>query len=47
LELIGGDLRRTQRREVETWAGIHREELMANWERLQNGQPVQRIEPLG
>lgn len=28
------------------WLDMHREELMANWENAQNGNPLERIEPL-
>jgi len=28
------------------WLDLHREELMANWEKSQNGVPLDKIEPL-
>ena len=28
------------------WAALHQRELMQNWHRLHNAQPVQRIKPL-
>ena len=28
------------------WAAIHQQELMDNWHRLRNDQPIDRIEPL-
>lgn len=31
---------------VTEWAGAHRSELLANWERARAGQPLERIEPL-
>ena len=46
IELIGGALPRRQQRLVEAWAELHQEELLANWDRLQAGQPPQRIDPL-
>jgi hypothetical protein len=46
LDLIAGSLPRQQQRLVEAWAELHREELKANWERLQEGRPPGRIEPL-
>ena len=46
VELIAGDLPRTQRRLVEAWAELHREELRADWERLQAGRPALPIAPL-
>lgn len=46
IEPIGGSLPRRQRRLVEAWAEIHQTELRAAWERLQAGQPPDKIEPL-
>lgn len=46
IDLIAGSLPRPQQRLVEAWAEIHREELMAGWERLQQGRTPDRIEPL-
>jgi hypothetical protein len=40
VELIAGDLPRTQRRLVEAWAELHREELKADWDRL---RPVDQL----
>lgn len=31
---------------VMEWAGLHREELLANWQRARQGQPLARIAPL-
>jgi len=28
------------------WAALHQQELMNNWHRLQNEEPIQKIEPL-
>lgn len=28
------------------WAALHQQELMHNWHRLRNDQPIERIEPL-
>ncbi len=28
------------------WAALHQRELMRNWQRLRNVQPIERIEPL-
>ena len=28
------------------WAALHQQELMRNWERLRNQQPVEKIAPL-
>lgn len=46
VDLIAGSLPRAQQRFVEAWAELHREELMANWNRLQEGHAPARIEPL-
>jgi uncharacterized protein DUF4160 len=46
IDLIAGSFPRPQQRLVEAWAEIHREELLANWERLQQGRAPDRIEPL-
>lgn len=46
VDLIAGSLPRPQQRFVEAWAELHREELLSNWERLQEGRLPARIEPL-
>ena len=46
IDLITGALPRPQQRFVEAWAEMHREELIANWERLQQGRLPKKIEPL-
>ncbi len=46
IELISGSLPKRQRRLVEAWAELHQSELMANWHRLQAGQPPLPIAPL-
>jgi len=46
VEILGGGLPTPQRRLVEAWAEIHREELLQDWDRLQSGQPPVKIEPL-
>lgn len=45
-ELLAGGLPRAQRRMVEAWAEIHRDELTANWDRVVQGLPAVRIAPL-
>ena len=45
-ELLAGELPRRQRRMVEAWIEIHREELMQAWERATEGQAPGRIDPL-
>jgi hypothetical protein len=46
IDLIAGALPRQQQRLVEAWAELHREELLTNWQRLQEGHAPARIEPL-
>lgn len=46
VELLAGELPRTQRRLVEAWAELHPPELQADWERLQAGRPPIPIAPL-
>ena len=46
VELIAGELSRRQRRLVEAWAELHESELLADWQRLQDGQKPLPIAPL-
>jgi hypothetical protein len=46
LECLGGSLPVTQRRPVEAWAEIHRDQLEQDWDLLQSGQPPVKIDPL-
>lgn len=46
VELIAGLLPRRQARLVEAWAELHEHELVADWQRLQAGQPPLPIAPL-
>ncbi|GAB6062177.1 DUF4160 domain-containing protein [Deferrisoma palaeochoriense] len=46
VELVAGFLPRRQRRLVEAWAELHQEELMEDWQRLQQGRRPFPIEPL-
>lgn len=45
VELIAGDLPRRQRRLVEAWAELHQAELLADWQRLQDGNLPLPIAP--
>ena len=47
IELIAGSLPRRQLRLVEAWAELHQAELLADWERLQEGRSPLPIDPLG
>ena len=46
VECLGGELPTAQRRLVEAWVEIHRQELQQDWELLQSGQPPVKIDPL-
>jgi len=46
IELIGGELPRSQHRLVLAWAELHQRELNDDWNALQAGQPAAKIEPL-
>ena len=46
IELIAGELPRTQHRLVLAWAEVHQHELLNNWAVLQRGMPPATIEPL-
>lgn len=46
IDLISGSLPQRQQRLVEAWAEIHQAELLAAWDRLQEGRPPGKIEPL-
>jgi hypothetical protein len=45
-EVLGGALPVSQRRLVEAWVEIHREELQQDWDLLQSGRPPVKIDPL-
>jgi hypothetical protein len=46
IEHLAGSLPRRQERLVFAWAELHQQELMANWETLQEGRPPIKIDPL-
>jgi hypothetical protein len=46
IELIAGGLPKRQRRLVEAWGELHRDELLADWELLQAGRRPEPIAPL-
>lgn len=46
VERIRGALPRRADRLVRDWAGLHRGELMRNWEQARAGNPLTPIEPL-
>lgn len=46
VERLAGFLPRRQERLVLAWAELHQEELLSNWQTLQQGRPPIKIEPL-
>jgi hypothetical protein len=46
LEVLGGSLPRRAQRLVAEWSELHRDELLANWQRARDEQPLENIEPL-
>ena len=46
VEVISGSLPRRQQRLVEAWAELHQQELLVDWERLQDGRSPFPIDPL-
>lgn len=45
-ELLEGDFPKKQKKLVEAWIEIHRDELEANWRLAQEGETIFKIEPL-
>src|SRR5947207_9160716 len=45
-DIAEGKLPRRARLLVAEWAAAHRDELLANWNRARQGQPLNPIEPL-
>ncbi len=46
-ELLAGEIAsRTARRLIKEWAMAHQSELQANWNRLREGEALERIAPL-
>ena len=46
-ELLAGRIRsRTAIRLIGEWAELHRDELAANWQRVEAGEPLESIAPL-
>lgn len=44
--VLAGSLSARQLRLVREWAEVHRDELLANWERARRNEALERIEPL-
>ena len=45
-EIIEGTISASKRKLVEAWIEIHKEELMADWKLLDEGEQFFKIEPL-
>ena len=45
-EIIEGIISNSKKKLVEAWIEIHKEELMANWKLLDEGEEFFKIEPL-
>jgi len=45
-EMTEGNLPPKQKKLVEAWAELHREDLLADWQLATNGEPPFHIEPL-
>jgi hypothetical protein len=46
IALIAGSMPQRQQRLVEAWAELHQDELLADWNLLDQGRPPARIAPL-
>ena len=46
IERLTGSLPRRQERLVLAWAELHQQELLSNWQTLQQGRPAIKIESL-
>lgn len=44
--IVKGELPLSVIKQVSKWMALHKEELQANWKRLQNGEEAQKIKPL-
>ena len=44
--IIDGELPNRASRLVKDWIQLHKDELVANWTRARNGEPLSPIEPL-
>ena len=46
VEVVTGSMPQRQQRLIEAWAELHQEELLADWNLLQEGKPPAPIDPL-
>ena len=45
MDFAEGELPNTQENQIREWATMHKDELLANWERAETGKPISKIEP--
>lgn len=45
-EILAGTIPRKQKRLVQAWIDIHKDELLADWELAESGEKPFRIKPL-
>ncbi len=45
-EVLAGSLEHRALQFVREWAGLHRSEILANWERARRNEPLLGIDPL-
>ena len=46
MEFMDGEMPRKQKRLIQAWAELHKDELLADWNLAMNGEPVYQIPPL-
>jgi len=45
-ELMNGEIPKKQRKLVEAWIALYSDEIYANWQLIQMGEPITKITPL-
>ena len=46
MEFLNGDMPQKQKRLIQAWAELHKDELLADWKLAMNGESVYQIPPL-
>ena len=46
MQIIDGAMNRRAMRMIREWMGLHREELLQNWNRARRGEDMFKIDPL-
>ncbi len=44
--IVKGEIPSNALKQIFIWMNLHHDELIANWNRLQNGEDIQKINPL-